>query len=321
MFVRNSVRCLQVSAASCRQSHPQGKHNVDLSGIFPPITTPFNADESIAFDKLASNMKAWEKIPFKGYVVQGSNGEYPLMTAEERVEMVRKVRELIPKDKLLIAGSSCESTRSTVELTNQMADAGADAVLVINPSYYKTSMTTAALKDHYERVAEGSKVPVILYNMPANTGIDLPANLVSNLAEHPNIVGIKDSGGDITKIARMVHDTKHLDFQIVAGSTGFLLPALLVGCVGGINGLANVLGDEVCRLHQLAMDQKYQEANELHLKLIAPNAVVTRELGVPAMKEAMDMVGLYGGPCRRPLQALSEPDRKHVREIFKTAGY
>lgn len=294
---------------------------VDLSGVFPPIPTPFNKDESIAYDKLASNIQHWEAVPFQGYVVQGSNGEYPLLTTQERVEMVNKVRQLISPDKLLIAGSACESTRGTVELSNQMAAAGASAVMVVNPSYFKSSMTAAALIKHYETVADLSSVPVIIYNIPANTGIDLTADIVSKLASHPNIIGLKDSGGDITKIARIVALTRPYKFQVLAGSTGFLLPALLVGCVGGINGLANILGNEVCNVYKLFMKSKLQEAVELHLRLVAPNSVVTRELGVPAMKEAMDMMGLYGGPCRQPLQPLTDSEKQRVRDTFSKNGF
>ncbi|XP_021923151.1 4-hydroxy-2-oxoglutarate aldolase, mitochondrial-like isoform X2 [Zootermopsis nevadensis] len=282
--------------------------SVDLSGIFPPIPTPFNEDESIAFDKLASNFQHWEKVPFQGYVVQGSNGEYPLLTTQERVGMVSQVRHLIPSDKLLIAGSACESTRGTIELSNKMAAAGANAVLVVNPSYFKNSMTARALVRHYETVADRSSVPVIIYNMPANTGIDLTADLISQLAPHPNIIGLKDSGGDIAKIARVVSLTRHHKFQVLAGSTGFLLPSLLVG-------------DEVCTIYNLFTKSKLQEAVELHLRLVTPNATVTRELGVPAMKEAMDMMGLYGGPCRQPLQPLTDSDRQLVRDAFSRNGF
>ncbi|XP_023707875.1 4-hydroxy-2-oxoglutarate aldolase, mitochondrial-like isoform X1 [Cryptotermes secundus] len=294
---------------------------VDLSGVFPPIPTPFNEDESIAYDKLARNIQHWEKIPFQGYVVQGSNGEYPLMTSQERVEMVSRVRQLIAPDRLLIAGSSCESTRNTVELSNKMAAAGANAVMVVNPSYYKNSMTAEALIRHYKTVADLSSIPVIVYNMPANTGIDLTADIITQLAEHPNIIGLKDSGGDIAKISRVVSLTRHYKFQVLAGSTGFLLPALLVGCVGGINALANILGDEVCDIYKFFTKDKLQEAVELHLRLVTPNAMVTRELGVPAMKEAMNMMGLYGGPCRQPLQPLTDSERRRVRDAFIKNGF
>ncbi|XP_049861167.1 4-hydroxy-2-oxoglutarate aldolase, mitochondrial-like [Schistocerca gregaria] len=294
---------------------------LDLSGIMPPIPTPFNRDESIAMDKLADNMRAWNAWPLAGYVVQGSNGEYPLMSAEERIEMVRQVRKFTPNGKLVIAGSSCESTQMTVDMSNKMADAGADAVMVISPSYFKSSMTPQALKKHFLHVAEGSRVPVILYNMPANTGIDMGALLITELAQHPNIIGMKESGGDITKIARVVHETRNIDFQVLAGSTSFLLPSLLVGAVGGINGLANMLGNEVCEIYRLASEGKYKEATELHGRIQAPNAMVTREFGVPAMKEAMDMFGLYGGPCRRPLQPLTDNQRIQLRETFKKSGF
>nr|CAD7197794.1 unnamed protein product [Timema douglasi] len=216
-----------VTSGIKRLSYSTGRA-VDLSGIFPPIATPFLEDESIAYDKLEENIKKWNKIPFKvhtteirtsvspssavelnttsalanyateaGYVVQGSNGEYPFLTPAERVDMVKRVKALIPKDKLLISGSACESTRQTIEMTNAMAESGADAVLVLCPSYFKASMTLSALTEHFTSVADGSKVPVILYNMPANTGIDMTAPLITSLASHPNIIGLKDSGGDV----------------------------------------------------------------------------------------------------------------------------
>lgn len=294
---------------------------LDLSGIMPPIPTPFNRDETIALDRLADNMRAWNAWPLAGYVVQGSNGEYPLMNAEERIEMVRQVKKLTPEGKLVIGGSSCESTQMTIDMSNKMADAGADAVMVVTPSYFKSSMTPQALKKHFVDVAEGSRIPVILYNMPANTGIDMSASLLAELAQHPNIIGVKDSGGDITKIGRLVYETKNMDFQVLAGSTGYLLPSLLVGAVGGVNGLANILGNEVCQIYKLASEGKFKEAMELHERILAPNSMVTRELGVPAMKEAMDMFGLYGGPCRRPLQPLTADQKSQLRETFKKCGF
>nr|CAD7456079.1 unnamed protein product [Timema tahoe] len=309
-----------VTSGIKRLSYSTGRA-LDLSGIFPPIATPFLEDESIAYDKLEENLKKWSKIPFKGYVVQGSNGEYPLLTPAERVDMVKRVKALIPKDKLLISGSACESTRQTIEMTNAMAEAGADAVLVLCPSYFKASMTLSALTEYFTSVADGSEVPVILYNMPANTGIDMTAPLITSLASHPNIIGLKDSGGDITKMATVVKNTKHLSFQVVAGSTGFLLPALLVGCTGGINGLANILGKEVCQVYQLFQESRLKEAVQLHHNLVTPNSLVTRELGVPAMKAALDYMGLYGGPCRRPLQPLTSEEMRRVRDAFKAAGY
>ncbi|XP_063228398.1 4-hydroxy-2-oxoglutarate aldolase, mitochondrial-like [Bacillus rossius redtenbacheri] len=317
----SSARAPASMAARVVARSLSGGKKVRLCGVFPPLPTPFNHDESIAYDKLESNMRTWNQKPFEGYVIHGSNGEYPFLTPEERVEMVRRVRAMVPEEKTIIAGSSCESTSLTVKTCNLVAEAGADAVLLLPPSYFKANMTEAVLAEHFKAVADNCPVPVVLYNMPANVGLDMSAALLARLAEHPNIAGVKDSGGDITKMATVVKDTKHLDFSVVAGSGGVLLPALLVGCTGGILGIANMLGDEACRIYQLFKESKLPEAVELHHRILTPNSLVTRVFGVPAMKAAMDYCGLYGGPCRRPLVKLSPDQLRQVHEAFKSAGF
>ncbi|XP_037545815.1 4-hydroxy-2-oxoglutarate aldolase, mitochondrial-like [Nematolebias whitei] len=202
---------------------------LDLSGIYPPIATPFTAEQDVDYQQLEQNLLKHAKIPFKGLVVQGSNGEYPYLTEEERVEVVRAVRRSLPEGKLLMAGSGCESTRATVELTGKMAAAGADAVLVVTPCFYKGKMDGRALIHHFTKVADSSPVPVVLYSVPANTGLELPLEAVVELSQHPNILGLKDSGGDITRMGLIVHKTKAQDFQVLAGSAGFLMAAYCVG--------------------------------------------------------------------------------------------
>nr|XP_046230567.1 4-hydroxy-2-oxoglutarate aldolase, mitochondrial isoform X2 [Scatophagus argus] len=202
---------------------------LDIGGIYPPIATPFTAKEDVDYHKLEENLQKYAKIPFRGLVVQGSNGEYPYLTEEERVEVVRTVRRSLPADKLLMAGSGCESTRATVQLTEKMAAAGADAVLVVTPCFYKGKMDSRALINHFTEVADRSPVPVVLYSVPANTGLEVPLDAVLQLSQHPNILGLKDSGGDITRIGLIVHKTKTQDFQVLAGSAGFLMAAYCVG--------------------------------------------------------------------------------------------
>ncbi|XP_035230641.1 4-hydroxy-tetrahydrodipicolinate synthase-like [Stegodyphus dumicola] len=175
-------------------------------------------------------------------------------------------------------GIKCSATLRTIELTNKMADNGANAALVISPFFYKGRMNDDALYDHYIKVADGSKIPIILYSVPANTNLDLSSSLVAKLAEHPNIIGMKDSGGDITKIAHIVHKTKTKDFQVLAGSASFLYPALCVGCVGGVVALANPLSKQVCELYQYAMDGKHDEACNLQHRLIGPNLCVSNSI-------------------------------------------
>ncbi|XP_041839336.1 4-hydroxy-2-oxoglutarate aldolase, mitochondrial [Melanotaenia boesemani] len=294
---------------------------MDLSGIYPPIATPFTATEDVDYKKLEENLQKYAKIPFKGLVVQGSNGEYPYLNEEERVEVVRTVRRFLPAGKLLIAGSGCESTRATVQLTEKMVAAGADAVLVVTPCFYKGKMDSRALIAHFTKVADSSPVPVVLYSVPANTGLELPLDVVVALSQHPNILGLKDSGGDITRIGLIVHRTKKQDFQVLAGSAGFLQAAYCVGAVGGVCALANVLGWELCELERLCVSGCWEEARVLQQRLIEPNAAVTRKLGVPALKQAMEWFGFHGGACRSPLQPLTEAETQQLRRDFSSNGW
>lgn len=299
------------------------KGKLDLSGIFPPMPTPFNPDESIAYDKLEKNVALWDKVPFRGLVVQGSNGEYVYLSTEERVELVKRVREFLPStsDKLLLAGSGCESTKATIQMSEKMAAAGADAVMVVTPSYYKPGMKDKALHAHFTAVADKSPVPVILYSVPVFTVIDLSLNVIVDLAHHPNIIGIKESGGDITKIGNIVHQTQGLDFQVIAGSASFLLATLQIGGVGGVAALANVLGKEVCELQRLFIEGKLSAAVDLQKQLIAPNSAVTKDFGISGLKQVMEWKGFYGGPTRSPLQPLPEAEVSKLRKVFVESGY
>jgi len=295
--------------------------NVDLSGVFPPITTPFDNNEEVAWDKLEENMEKWNKKGFRGYVVHGSNGEYPYLTPEERVEMVRRVRALAPDDKIIMAGAGCESTRDTIAMANKMADAGADCVMVVTPCFYKGAMTSPAMQHHYNKVADASIVPIVLYSVPANTGIDLPEAAIINLSKHPNIIGVKESGGDISKIGNLLHKTLGHSFQVLAGSAGFLLPSLMLGAVGGVCALANVLGSDVVRLHQLYKDGQHADALELQRRLVAPNGMVTRSHGVPGLKATLDWYGYYGGPLRSPLLPVSDSVMYSIKHAFNDSGF
>uniref|UniRef100_A0A8C6SHW4 4-hydroxy-2-oxoglutarate aldolase, mitochondrial n=1 Tax=Neogobius melanostomus TaxID=47308 RepID=A0A8C6SHW4_9GOBI len=304
-------------AAPCRRSFggtawrsQSTSTSLDLSGIYPPIATPFMASEDVDYRRLEENLLKYAQVPFKGLVVQGSNGEYPFLSAEERVEVVRAVRQSLPQNKLLMAGSGCESTRATVQLTEKMASAGADCVLVVTPCFYKGKMDSRVLIHHFTQVADQSPVPVVLYSVPANTGLELPLEAVVTLAQHPNILGLKDSGGDITRIALIVHRTSTQRFQVLAGSASFLMAAYCVGAVGGVCALAN-----------LCVSGRWDEAKALQQRLIEPNTAVTRGLGVPGLKAAMEWFGFHGGSCRSPLQPLTEAQTQQLRKDFSNNGW
>ncbi|NWS71600.1 HOGA1 protein, partial [Crotophaga sulcirostris] len=296
-------------------------HKLDLRGIFPPLATPFSPTREVDYAQLEGNLHRYASIPFRGLVVLGSNGEYPYLAPRERLELVSCVRRALPKDRLLLAGSGCESTQATTELTASMAEAGADVALVVTPCYYRGAMTSAALVQHYTEVANASPIPVVLYSVPANTGLELPLEAVLSLAQHPNIIGIKDSGGDITRIGLMVHKTQQEDFQVLAGSAGFLLASYALGASGGVCALANVLGSQLCQLDRLCREGRWQEARSLQHRLIEPNAAVTRRFGIPGLKKAMEWFGYYGGPCRAPLAPLSPPQVEELRGTFTGNGW
>ncbi|XP_042314742.1 4-hydroxy-2-oxoglutarate aldolase, mitochondrial [Sceloporus undulatus] len=308
-------------ASGAPGSAPQRPRRLELRGIYPPLATPFTPQGGLDYGRLEENLRLYERIPFRGFVVQGSNGEAPYLTQQERLEVVSLVRQTMPKENLLLAGTGCESTQNTIEMTAQMADRGADAALVVTPFYFRGSMTSAALIHHYTQVADASPIPVILYSVPANTGLELPIDAVLTLAQHPNIVGIKDSGGNITRVGLLVHKTQNEDFQVLAGSAGFLLASYIVGAAGGICALANVLGTRVCQLEQLCHAGSWDEARELQHRLIEPNIAVTQKFGVPGLKQAMEWFGYHGGFCRAPLLPLSETQVTALRQDFSSNGW
>ncbi|NXW17030.1 HOGA1 protein, partial [Circaetus pectoralis] len=313
----------RAAPGQCRglSAQPGPVHTLNLRGIFPPLTTPFSATQEVDYAQLEGNLCRYASNPFRGLVVLGSNGEYPYLAPREKLELVSCVRRALPRDRLLLAGSGCESTQATIELTVSMAEAGADVALVVTPCYYRGAMTSAALVQHYTEVADASPIPVVLYSVPANTGLDLPLEAVLTLAQHPNILGIKDSGGDITRMGLIVHKTQQEDFQVLAGSAGFLLASYALGASGGVCALANVLGAPLCQLDGLCREGRWQEARELQHRLIEPNLAVTRRFGIPGLKKAMEWFGYYGGPCRAPLAPLSSPQVKELRGIFSANGW
>lgn len=287
-----------------------------IKGIIPPMTTPFDNNEVLDTEKLQGNIGDLCGFPLAGFLVLGSNGELVMLSEAECIEVMHAAREAIPKDRIMLAGTGCQSTGATIALTQEAARAGADAVLVLNPSYYKGQMSKNALVVHYHRVADASQIPVLIYNMPANTGLDMDAETILEIASHPNIIGLKDSGGNLAKMANIIGNVGK-DFQVLAGSAGFLLPALSIGAKGGILALANIAPAQCCNIYDNYTEGKLEDAKTMQQRIIRVNAMVTRQWGVPALKAAMDMLGFYGGPCRNPLQAISTAQKNTLKESLK----
>jgi 4-hydroxy-2-oxoglutarate aldolase len=220
---------------------------------------------------------------------------------------------------MVIAGTGCETTRETIRLSRQAAELGADACLVLTPHYYKGEMNPAALKQYFWDVAEACPVPVMLYNMPRNTGLNLESQLVIELAAHPNIAGIKDSAGNIVQLSEIAANTGE-GFSVFAGSGSFLLPTLLMGGAGGTLAVANVMPDQCARLMDLYGSGHLDEARALQRRILKPNAAVTSRWGIPGLKAALELMGKYGGPPRRPLAPLGPAGRTALAEILQEAG-
>ena len=291
----------------------------DLAGIFPPIPTPFDRHGAVSAPGLKKNLEFLNRYELRGYVVLGSNGEGVFLDPEEKIRTIEIVLGFLPEGKLLIAGTGCESTGSTIRLTREAARAGVDAALVLNPHYYNNRMDRRSLVRHYTTVADESPIPVILYNMPAATGMDLDAATVIELSGHGNIIGMKDSGGNLIKMAQILGSLLG-DFQILAGSAGFLLPALSVGAVGGVTALANIAPDLCVGLHRAFLRGDLKTAGELQRRLVGLNSMVTREGGVPALKAAMDLLGLAGGAPRPPLLPADEGMRRRLEKALVELG-
>jgi 4-hydroxy-2-oxoglutarate aldolase len=290
-----------------------------LHGIYAPIATPFAGGE-IAYDQLKMNLDFWLGSDLEGIVVMGSNGEFVLLSPAEREELTRFVCARTKGKKPVIAGTGAESTVETIRLNARAAEAGADAVLVVTPNYYKGSMTDPVLARFYTDVADASPLPVILYNMPRNTGINISAKLAVELAGHPNIIGIKDSGGNIVQIADMIRNAPE-GFGVFAGSASFLFTSLALGATGGTLALANIFPNECARMQKLFDAGKMQEARDLQMNLIDSNNAVTARWGIPGLKAAMEIIGLYGGDPRPPLVPLKEADREELRKILTKTGF
>lgn len=289
---------------------------IKLNGIFPPLPTSFDALENLATDKIKENIVNLSRYNLAGFLILGSNGELVNLTEKEIQEVYVAAREAIRADKIMLAGTGAQSTRGTITNTQAAAAAGADAVLVLNPSYYKSLMTQDTLVAHYHAVADASAIPVLIYNMPANSGLDMDAETILKISEHENIIGLKDSGGNLAKMGNVKRMAKP-DFQILAGSAGFLLPAFTVGAVGGILALANIAPQKCISIYEDYFSGNIEKAQKTQMELIPVNAAVTGKWGVPALKTAMDYMGLFGGTARKPLLPLKEEIKKQVTDLIE----
>ena len=290
-----------------------------LSGVIPPITTPFEKG-NLALDRLKENFNKWNKTGLSGYLILGSNGEAVYLNEKEKMKVMEASRESIPESKAMIVGTGAESTQETIRFTHQAAKVGANFGLVVTPSYFKGSMKPQILYDHFIAVAESSRIGILLYNVPQFTGINLDAEVVAKLSFHPNIVGIKDSSGNIGQLNDIIHLSSK-GFAVFVGSAPVFFPALCIGAAGGILAVANAAPVECVRILSLYHQGEMAEATASQNRLTPLAKAVTVKYGIGGLKMAMDLTGYFGGnprlPLKRPGKEVEEELKKLLAQMKK----
>jgi len=286
-----------------------------FEGILAALTTPFASDGSLALDKFRENIARYNRTHLRGYVVVGSTGESVLLSFEEIDRLWNTAREFAAPGKLLIAGAGVDSTSETIARARRAAELGYDAVLIKTPHYFKPLLTPAALERHYLAVADASPLPVLIYSIPQYTGISITADWVARLAEHPNIVGIKESSGNVQLVSEIIHGCPP-EFSTLVGSSGTLFPSLLLGAAGGILALACFLPEPAIEIYEATRAGDAARASRLQFALLSASRKIAGELGPTGVKYAMDCAGYYGGNPRPPLLPLTEAQKKTVEAVL-----
>lgn len=333
-----------------------------LHGIFPAVTTPFYSDGGVYYKKIEHNVDRYSRTPVAGVVILGSTGEAVMLSDEERRNVLRVSAETAALEKVLIAGTGAESVLETLKLTEYAASLKYDVALVRTPHFYRPQMKPEALLTFYRTVADRSPLPVLLYTVPPFTAYDLPLEVIVELAGHPNIIGIKESSGNVEKVTAMVQQTRHImhtatvtevqqavtermlaapaqegqanqfvsarelgggtgtavatrpkiktrakevGFQVLVGAAHTLLASLQAGASGGVLGFAAPAPTACFEIYAAWKDNDLEMAQSKQAAMVAATKRVVSELGIPAIKYAMDLNGYYGGLPRLPLLPLT----------------
>ena len=291
--------------------------NVRLQGIFPPITTPFDHSGNIYAAKVQHNIEKWNLTTLAGYVVMGSTGESVMLMPDEKITMWELVAKHAAPDKLLIAGTGVESVRETVCLTNRAAELGYKAAMVRTPHYYKNLVSRAEAQTlYYRAVADQSRIPLIIYNWPQATGVDIPVEAVVAISEHPNVIAIKESSGSLEKVMQMLREVRP-GFQVMVGSAPTLWPSLLMGACGAILAYANAAPYSVIAIWEAFRTREEAAGLDWQNRIGRAATLVTTKYGVPGLKYAMDLNGYYGGPPRLPLTVPTAQAKQEIEDAFR----
>lgn len=287
-----------------------------FGGVLGPLVTPFNADESLDVAGFEANIRAHFAAGLDGVLVAGSTGEAALLGDDERRQLTAIARRVVPEDRTLLVGTGAESSRQCIARCRDASAEGADGVLVVAPHYYTSAMTTEAIRAHYLRVADESPIPVLLYNIPKYMHFRLEPDLVAELARHDNIMGMKDSSGDMANFPKYVA-SQSPSFRVLTGHGGSFLTALRLGASGGILAVALFAAELAVEVWNAHREHRDADAEASQKPLVPMAAEIVARMGVPGVKAAMDRAGLRGGHVRLPLLPTPAIDVAMVEELLK----
>ena len=290
-----------------------------IKGVMPPMITPFKEDGEVDYEAFQFNLEKWNNKGLTGFLVAGSNSETPYLDETEKLKLIELTVQSVEHEKLVVVGTGLESTRATIELTNKAARLGAKAALLLTPNYYVDSMGDEAQLQYFTDIADHANIPVMIYNVTKFTHINISPAVVSKLSRHPNILGMKDSSGNIAQLVKFQVNGLDPEFNLLVGTASAWNPALQIGIKASIMALANCCPQECVDVQTLFDEGKRQESLELYKRLYPVNEVVTAKFGVSGLKYACDRLGFKGGFTRKPLLNISDDQRRKIDEILFAA--
>jgi len=290
----------------------------NLKGIFPPVVTPFNRPGDVDEKRFRGNLQKYAGIGLGGVVVAGSTGEALYLNEAERLRLVEIARDVVGPPELLVVGTGLESTCETIRLSREAIARGADALLVLPPHYYKSRMDSPALVRHFRVLADKVKRPVILYSIPQFTGINMEVEAIAELSRHPNIVGLKESSGQLAFVKAVLRKVA-AGFRVLVGSVMILLDALRAGVAGAVLSQACFAPELCVGVYEAFCNGRTKAARELQQRLVPLAQKIALPFGVPGIKAALDLSGYFGGLPRSPLLPLSPESRQAVSAALREA--
>lgn len=289
-----------------------------INGVLPPMITPFKENGDVDFAAFEFNVNKWNETKLAGFLVNGSNSEAAYTTQEEQLQLVKLTVKNAKTGKHIMAGTGCESLRATINFTKACAENGAQSALVLTPSYYDSSMSSKVLINFFTKLADASPIPILIYNVPKFTHVNIKADAIHELSKHENIVGMKDSTGDVPQLATFLR-VADPSFQVLVGTASAWYPALCLGIKGSVMALANSHPDECCKVQALYEEKNFEASRDLYQKLFPINTAVTGTFGIPGLKWVCTLRGYQGGFVREPLLELTDGETEALMSVIKKA--